>query len=256
MERRRSAVSGARRRGSPFQWSDASITRRMAPRVQKFICLFCLFKNISYICEKNMDEELFFEKDKEVNISKGRFLEHWNQSDKFQFVTFRLGDSLPKGVRDYLCSIRENFIKNNPQPWDQNTANRFTNLISKGQERLIDNGYGSCILRHEQIRRILTETIWYHDGRSIEIDSYVLMPNHVHLLCRMIGQCKIEDVVGSIKRFSAQRINKILGTTGSLWHRDFYDTLVRSYDAYKHYRNYIYNNPRFLPKSDYELYMS
>ncbi|MDE6300675.1 MAG: transposase [Muribaculaceae bacterium] len=142
----------------------------------------------------------------------------------------------------------------NPEPWNEETLKKYRNLTSDHTDKLLDNGYGSCVFRHSDIRKILSESLWYYHGKSYYIDSYVIMPNHLHILVRMIGNTKVHEVFSNIKNYTARLINARLQLSGRFWQRENFDRIVRSEDAYKHYRNYIINNPRNLPNSQYELY--
>ena len=72
------------------------------------------------------------------------------------------------------------------------------------QHRLMDRGYGSCLLRYPEYRKILIDTIAFNDHVNYEVDSYVIMPNHVHMLIMPLEDNKIEDILHSIKRYSAR----------------------------------------------------
>lgn len=51
-------------------------------------------------------------------------------------------------------------------------------------------------------------------------------------------------MVGSLKSFSARRINQIRGLTGvPLWQEDYYEHIIRNEDELNAIREYIFNNP-------------
>ena len=90
----------------------------------------------------------------------------------------------------------------------------------------------------------------FYDG--IEIKSYVIMPNHIHLLLyiKENGQSRtpvptretranssFSKFVSSFKRF----VNKECGE--NIWQSRCYDHIVRSYDDYEEHLRYIYENP-------------
>jgi len=84
------------------------------------------------------------------------------------------------------------------------------------------------------------------------------MPNHVHALFVQNPDFPLEKLVLSWKTFTTRTINKLIGRTGTLWQRDYFDRLVRDD---KHFRNcvrYIRRNPEkaCLTKSEYILYES
>ena len=94
----------------------------------------------------------------------------------------------------------------------------------------------------------------YHHGRSYWIHHYVIMPNHVHLLLSSIGEENISKSLGSVKRFTANAINKALGTRGEVWQRLVFDHLVRDASHYDHFVRYIADNPSHLPPGTFTLF--
>lgn len=132
----------------------------------------------------------------------------------------------------------------------------YWKIIGPLEHRLMDNGYGSCLLKYPQYRQILIDTIAFKDHVDYEVDSYVIMPNHVHMLIIPLGNNKIESILHSIKRFSARQINKLAGRTGRFWMRESFDRLVRNEDDYFRCYHYILANPRFLPSGTFTIYTS
>jgi REP element-mobilizing transposase RayT len=81
---------------------------------------------------------------------------------------------------------------------------------------------------------------------GIELDAFVIMPNHVHGIV-VIGEaapCSLSEIVRQLKTFSARRINKMRGTQGILvWQRNYYEHIIRGEDDLNSLREYIDNNP-------------
>jgi len=80
----------------------------------------------------------------------------------------------------------------------------------------------------------------------------------VHALLVQNPEWPLEKLIRSWKGFTARRINALLGRSGSLWQRDYFDRLVRDE---KHFANcvcYIRRNPEKARLSDneYVLYES
>jgi REP element-mobilizing transposase RayT len=77
------------------------------------------------------------------------------------------------------------------------------------------------------------------------------MPNHVHLLTIPMGEWKLEDILGSIKKFASRRIGEWAEGSGiadqlperSLWQQESYDRIVRDAEELAAYRKYIALNP-------------
>ena len=191
----------------------------------------------------------FLDKKKFVYIW-GTKLPHWFQENKAVFITFRLADSLPQTKINELLDMKMKMLGNNSN--DDNTL--YNEEVVKRMEEWIDAGYGNCILKNPDIRRIVAESIHFFDGKHYALHSYVIMPNHVHILLSPLGGTPVLDYVGEIKRFTSVRINKMLGKVGKVWQKGIFDRLVRDSIEFERYWNYIVENPRYLSVDFYTLY--
>ncbi len=201
-------------------------------------------------------DALYLDPDSDIDIRLRGLLPHWNQHEKMQFITFRLGDSLPHDRISEIRRLRSEFERCNPRPWSPAVLNRYHRLVSAAEERLLDNGYGACLFGRADCRRFLSEAIRYYDNNLYRIEAYVIMPNHVHLLLIPAHGLAIADIVKRIKSYSARRINNLAGIEGPLWMREYYDRLIRNRDHYRNVIRYIIANPRHLPSDRYELYIA
>ena len=111
------------------------------------------------------------------------------------------------------------------------------------------------MLKYPNIREILSSTLFFKDEENYLIHAFVIMPNHCHLLIEPFGEHKTDDILHSIKTFSARKINTAIGKNGKLWQREAWDRLVRSARHYDYCLEYIKKNPRFLPPEQYTLYV-
>jgi putative transposase len=83
---------------------------------------------------------------------------------------------------------------------------------------------------------------------SVALDSFVVMPNHVHVLIELHERARqaspLRVVVGSFKSGSSREINALRGTPGTqIWQRGYYDHVVRDEDDLMRAREYIEMNP-------------
>jgi putative DNA methylase len=75
-----------------------------------------------------------------------------------------------------------------------------------------------------------------------QLHSYVVMPNHVHLL--VTPKVDAAKWLRSLKGFTGHEGNRLLGLAGQpFWQGESYDHLVRSADEFSRIRLYIENNP-------------
>ena len=214
--------------------------------------------DVSKRCENNISDAgsvgslQFMERDKYINIT-GSTLPHWHQDNKVQFVTFRLADSLPQVKLAELSDFKEEWLRSHPEPWDQATQEEYDHIIRKKVDKWLDQGYGECILQSEDIRKIVVDALLFYHGKRYMLHHFVIMPNHVHLLITPIGDDTVMKSIGSVKQFTANAINKLLGRSGEVWQRNVFDRMVRDADNYEKYVQYINQNPRNLLPDCYTL---
>jgi REP element-mobilizing transposase RayT len=81
---------------------------------------------------------------------------------------------------------------------------------------------------------------------NISIDSYVIMPNHVHALLRFEDDFKtanLSQVVNQLKSKTTVQYNKLLNKQKVVWQYSYYDVIIRSEKQLFSVRQYIKNNP-------------
>ncbi|MDE6242885.1 MAG: transposase [Muribaculaceae bacterium] len=198
----------------------------------------------------------FLDFQSDIEITDKSNLPHWHQKGKIQFITFRQADSLPQERINDLKKDIALFKSLNPEPWTTEIKRRYNNLIGQTEERLLNKGFGSNRLKNPEIRRIVHDTLHYKADIDYQLLAYVIMPNHVHLLIKSIGDKTTPQILHSIKRFSAFKINRYLKATGKFWLAESFDRIVRNKEHLKHCVSYITENPRNLPITDYELYVN
>ena len=202
-----------------------------------------------------MEDDWFFDKDGEVEVSVGGNLPHWHQEGKLQFVTFHLADSLPQSVIEEKKRLKASFLELNPEPWSPSVARRYSYLIGERTERLLDGEHGSCVLRQKEVRDVVASALRFLDSKRYDLIAYVIMPNHVHAIFCPYGGESTARILHSIKSFSAHKINSMLNLSGELWEREAFDRLIRNEHDLKLKMAYIRDNPRNLTSDQFELYL-
>ncbi len=154
-----------------------------------------------------------------------RRLPHFDVVGEPLFVTFRLHDSLPKN-RVFL-------------PESVTTGKAFVEI-----DQWLDRAEsGPKHLSIPEIATLVVEAI--RDGERrfgrYRLDSFIVMPNHVHLLVTPSVPSAIW--LRTLKGFTAHEANLVLGRTGNpFWQSESYDHLVRP-GEHDRIRRYIENNP-------------
>ncbi len=174
-----------------------------------------------------------------------RNLPHWRQQGATYFVTFRLVDSLPKSklnelksLRDTLAQELKNWPSNQDELWKQHAK-----MVMKKSEGWLDQRLGSCVLRNDSNRKIVHDALLYFHMKRHETGAFVVMPNHVHTLLRPLGDYSLEQILRSIKRESARKINAESGKSGAFWQEESYDRIVREPEHLWQCLQYIGKNP-------------
>ncbi len=96
---------------------------------------------------------------------------------------------------------------------------------------------------------IIVEQVWcdlpsfYED---LGLDTFTVMPDHVHGILHLPGEVSLSDVVARLKSISAVDIGRCLGHSGAVWQRSFWDHLIRNEFALQSIREYIRQNPARL----------
>ena len=178
-----------------------------------------------------------------------RHLPHWRLPGAAYFVTFRLADSIPPNI---LAEVQRE-----TETWRQKIATHAISLpdsaLAEWQEfqrarllkleTLLDEGHGEGLLRETPHRQVVIDALHHFEGQRCEMLAYAIMPTHVHALCRILDQHRLEDVCNSWKWFTAQRIQRSLGRKGPLWQNENFDRIIRDAGHYQTTVRYIAKNP-------------
>ncbi len=183
-------------------------------------------------------------------------LPHWQQEGSTYFITWRLKDSIPRDVLERLISERTDWESLHPKPWTDEEEAEYHNTFSKEADRLMDMGFGECVLRNLNSRDALAKSLSLFDGERFLMHSWVAMPNHVHVLFSLVEGGSLEKVIGGWKGYSSRDINVVMGNEGSLWQKDYFDRIIRDWEHMFRVAKYIRRNPEKakLQDGDFTLY--
>ncbi len=158
------------------------------------------------------------------------YIPHFDPGEIAQFITFRLADSMP-----------QNFLKR----WAKELDN---GLISNSHFRrrveiYLDQNYGSASLRNPHVARLVQNALLNWNGDKYILISWVIMPNHVHILLRPLADHSISSIMHSIKSFTSHAANKMLEREGSFWSKEYFDRYIRNARHFINTVRYIEQNP-------------
>jgi carbamoylphosphate synthase large subunit/REP element-mobilizing transposase RayT len=185
-----------------------------------------------------------------------RRLPHWEQQGATYFITFRLIDAIPQHLLRQWKEELETWLKFHPEPWDASTRHEYAKRFQKEREYWLDQGHGECLLKNPAVADVVASCLRHFDSQRYVLDSFVVMPNHVHVLMRPADGYSLSEILHSWKSFSAKQINRLLDRTGSVWQDENYDRIVRDVDELGRYRDYIRGNPEKAKLKDGEFVLS
>lgn len=160
------------------------------------------------------------------------YLPHFDGGELAQFITFRLHDSLP---REVLIRWKE---EQKLQP-----SAEAQSLMRKRVEVYLDQGHGGCHLRNRNIAELVQRALLFHDQTKYRLSAWVIMPNHVHLLCTPLSGHSLAAIMHSIKSFTSSEANKMLKRKGRFWQKEYFDRYIRNARQFVRTVTYIENNP-------------
>ena len=100
----------------------------------------------------------------------------------------------------------------------------------------------------EKAKDEVLSSLKYWDSSKIKLFTAVVMPDHVHMLFKLLqdGDGNSEDlskIMHSIKSFSANQINKVMQRSGVVWQNESYDHVIRDERDFHNTLSYIWYNP-------------
>ena len=173
----------------------------------------------------------------------GRYLPHWRQPGTTYFVTFRLGDSVPAVKLKQWEHELKTWLEKHPEPHCEADRLEYHQRFSERFQEWLDAGEGECLLKNSKVSAIVENELLHFDGERYVLGHYVIMPNHVHVLIRPLGDAVLAEITHSWKSFAAHEINGLLNRKGSLWQPESFDCIVRHEAQLEKFSAYIYENP-------------
>src|SRR5437660_11956811 len=135
------------------------------------------------------------------------YLPHFDAPGVWQFITYRLADSIPVELRS---------------EWEAAVKLEDDREKFRRMERMLDRGLGAYHLRDARVAQLVQDNLWFHDDKSYRLLGWVLMPNHLHVLAEM--RKPLGMVLRNWKSYTGGEANKILGRVGeTFWQADYFD---------------------------------
>ena len=173
-------------------------------------------------------------------------LPHFQKPGQAYFITWSLKDAIPPKALDNY-EVKLNNLHSTIQILQQNKTDKALIEDARKEYYLTRNKFMQTFddllhlqessivnLSNKSNRNILTQSLAFWEGKRIENYAYCVMSNHVHWVFRLYDKDEkgnavyLQDILQSVKRFSATVINKNEGLKGSLWQKESYDTTIRN----------------------------
>jgi REP element-mobilizing transposase RayT len=110
-------------------------------------------------------------------------------------------------------------------------------------EAYCDRGLGSCVLNDPRIAGAVAAALRFRDGKHYRLLAWCIMPNHVHVVVRLLPGVDLAAVLKTWKQFSSKSANHVLGRGGRFWQREYYDRLIRNEQEFSRAIRYVMENP-------------
>jgi len=195
----------------------------------------------------------FYDPSNPAAVTRGH-LPHWDQEGATYFITWRTADSIPREKAEYWKRLREEWLHDHTiNPADPDWRKKVEEMpedlrcefrrFSRALDEEMDACHGECLLRGPDCAGIVAGALRHFDTDRYLLDSFVVMPNHVHVLVGGVVRERMRDQVTSWKKWTALQINRLLGLSGRVWQTESFDHLVRNEAAFVRFQRYITENP-------------
>jgi len=189
------------------------------------------------------------------------YLPHFQQPGQAYIVTWCLKDAVPK--KAFLTYTQKmEMVKSQIELQKSEKAGKsiiekleqeYDNIRKKyikAYDDLLDAERIPIInLSKPENTEIIIESLKYWNGNKLNNWAFTIMSNHVHWVFEVLEKDKegnpvyLQDLLQSVKRFSANRINKLERRQGSLWQKESFDTTIRDEQHLYNAIKYTINNP-------------
>lgn len=107
---------------------------------------------------------------------------------------------------------------------------------------VLDRHLGACFMRDPACARVVADALLHHNDRYA-LQAWCVMPNHVHALIATTAESELGQIVHFWKTVTRRRINTLLGRTGPVWAKDYFDRFIRDQRHFDTNKHYIEMNP-------------
>ena len=188
-------------------------------------------------------------------------LPHFQQPGQAYFITWSLQGAVPpKAFHSYTLKLEminsqielqkigkaEKSVIENLQQEYQTVRRKYI----KAYNDLLDAERNPIInLERPEHTEIIRGALKFWEGKRLNNCAFTIMSNHVHWVLEVLDKDEqgkpvyLQDLLQSIKRFSARQINKLENRQGHLWQKESFDITIRDRTHFYNAIEYTLNNP-------------
>ena len=189
------------------------------------------------------------------------YLPHFQQPGQAYFVTWCLKDAVPaKALLSYTIKmellssqIRELASAGLSPSEVEKLEIEYCDVrrkYLKAYDDLLDADRNPSVnLSKPENTEIIMGSLKFWEGKKLNNCAFTVMCNHVHWVFETYENdtegkpVYLQDLLQSVKGFSAYQINKLENRTGNFWQKESFDTTIRD-DKHLYYAiKYTLNNP-------------
>ena len=174
-----------------------------------------------------------------------KHLPHFQQTGQAYFVTWCLKDAVPpkalEGYSQQLKQLNSDLEIAKRDKVDEETICVLKFEIAKVRKKYIKAFDDLLHLQTKQIidlskhknTQVVLNALRFWEGKRIENYAICVMSNHVHWVFIILDKDEngkpiyLQDLLQSVKRFTANELNKIENLKGTVWHSESFDTTIR-----------------------------
>ncbi len=188
-------------------------------------------------------------------------LPHFQRPGQAYFVTWSLDDAVPPKALPYyslkMATLQSNIQLAIKNKMDEKSINQLMTdyyiirkKFMKAYEDLLHLEHKSIVnLSHPDNTQIVLDALCFWHGKRLQNHAICVMSNHVHWVFKLYEKdannkpVYLQDILQSVKRFSATDINHREGLKGTLWQKESWDTTIRDEKHLYNAIEYTKNNP-------------
>jgi REP element-mobilizing transposase RayT len=116
-------------------------------------------------------------------------------------------------------------------------------MSTVGASEGVEANFGQRFFETARAAQSVENALLHFDGERYRVLAWCVMPNHAHVIVEQLEGWPLANIVHSWKSYAANEVNRLLGRTGQLWLREYFDRFMRDDDHLSGTIQYVEQNP-------------